>query len=142
MNIWVPYANLRSCLNVLTDDHLFDVLYVGLDTLRALYGTGGAGGLLATQWRSGAGFLLGYVMLANNEAEARGHKPEDQVKAMWVNHYEGEAGKHRPPWWFGDPLLHETHRSNLIRIDPEHYAQRLPMTTRLDMKMYQPKKRG
>lgn len=32
------------------------------------------------------------------------------------------SGGPRPPW-FGDPAFHASHRSNLLRKDPGHYAQ-------------------
>lgn len=30
------------------------------------------------------------------------------------------------PWWLGDPEFHDSHRSNLIRKDPDHYRPQFP----------------
>ena len=33
------------------------------------------------------------------------------------------------PWWWGNELVVESHRSNLVRKDPEHYSRLWPAVT-------------
>jgi len=43
----------------------------------------------------------------------------------WFNYYAMEAKKYEdtgPPIWLGDPAFHASHRSNLLRKDPDWYS--------------------
>ena len=139
MNIWVPYANLTMNVKVLTDEHLSEVVYVGLDTLRAIVAD--QDGRLAEMWRSAPAGLLSYLVRADQERQARGQPAELRVRRAF-SHLARRGLSLAPvmPRWFGgDPSLHLSHRSRLIRIDPEYYAQRLPFDTPLDLPLRWPK---
>src|SRR5579883_2297362 len=64
-------------------------------------------------------------------------KPPD-YKGAWINHpavkiwrgfrnnmclYEISRDELRFPWWLGDPRLHDSHKSNLLRKDYHYYSQ-------------------
>lgn len=66
-------------------------------------------------WRGYAGMLAVYHDACINEWTRRGYKNTMRLRAR--------AGPHPSPAWLGDPALHASHRSNLLRKLPEHYGQ-------------------
>jgi hypothetical protein len=143
MGIWMPYANISANLLVLSDSHLADVVFQGLDTLRSLPSYDGPSdvrmGRSDRMWYERPGALLFYVISAEAEYRRRGLGEEPRVvKAFtWYGRLDIPLPA-RPPWWFGSPMFHRSQRSHLIRVDPEWYARRLPLDTPLDMALLWP----
>lgn len=139
MGIWLPYANNRENLRVLNDSHLADVVWQGLDTLRAI--PRADDGRHVRMWADRPACLLLYVVWAEAELQARGVGEEPRVRQAftWYSR-QGIPLSPVPPWWYGHPLFHRSQCSHLIACDPEHYARRLPVTTPLDLKLIWPMK--
>lgn len=77
-------------------------------------------------WRGYSICLLLYGMHICDEWINRGYK--DSMKGRFVDAYfRGNIafGISTPPW-IGDPDFHESHKSNLLRKDPNHYRQFFP----------------
>ena len=66
-------------------------------------------------WRGYEGALAQYHDACIREWVARGYQNTMLLRAT--------EGEHPLPDWLGDPLLHASHRSNLLRKDPVHYGQ-------------------
>lgn len=139
--IWLPFANTKKNLDVLTDDHIFDVVFQGLQCLRNIY-SAQLNWRDAKAWAEAPAALLLYVHRAEQEMVRRGYPGCPQVvRAHVALSDEGYTMAPVPPRWYGEPALHESHRSHLIKMVPEHYAQRLPFTTRLELPLIWPGER-
>lgn len=136
--IWLPFANTKANLDVLTDEHIFDVVFEGLDCLRNIY----AGDLTwrnARAWATTPAALLMYVHRTEQEMVRRGFPPEPRViKAQTALAEADWSLAPVPPWWFGQAKFHIAQRSHLIRVNPTYYAQRLPPTTPLELPLVWP----
>lgn len=139
--IWMPFASSKANLDVLTDEHVFDVVFMGMQCLRNIY-VGDLSWKDSRMWGTAPASLLLYTARAEREMVRRGYDPEPRVNSAHVAlSRAGWPMAPVPPWWFGDPEFHESQRSHLIRVNPTHYAQRLPFTTRLDLPVIWPKER-
>lgn len=139
--IWLPYANVKANTDVLADGQLFDVVFQGLQCLRNIY-QGDLNWRDAAAWCSRPAGLLFYVLAAEQEMQRRGFPRERKVfKAFTSIAREYESLSPVMPPWYGDPALHQSHRSHLIRIDPEHYTRRMPFTTPLELPLIWPGER-
>lgn len=137
--IWLPFPNTKTNLEVLTDTHIFEVVFEGMQCLRNIY-VGDLSWRDAQMWANHPAALLLYVQRAEREMVRRGHEPEPRVRRAHVAlSRAGWPLSPVPPWWYGNPHFHNTQRSNLIRVDPVHYARRLPPTTPLEMPLFWPK---
>jgi hypothetical protein len=139
--IWLPFANTKKNLDVLNDQHVFDVVFQGLQCLRHIY----AGQLKwrdARAWAAAPAALLLYVHRAEREMVRRGYDPEPRViRAHVALSDQGYSLAPVPPRWYGEPALHLSHRSHLIRVAPTYYAQRLPFDTPLELPLIWPGER-
>lgn len=73
----------------------------------------------AAMWRNHEGSLAQYGLVVCAEWMTRGYV--DNMTARLVPYATGADST--PPSWLGDPAFHASHRSNLLRKDPAHYAQ-------------------
>lgn len=140
--IWLPFASSKANLDVLTDEHVFDVVFEGLECLRNIY-SGDLAWRNAKAWAGAPAALLLYVTRAEREMVTRGYDPEPRVTRahVWLSR-AGWPMAPVPPWWFGSPVFHMSQRSHLIRVNPTHYAQRMPFTTPLEMPVVWPTERA
>jgi hypothetical protein len=69
-------------------------------------------------WRGYENALKLYVNTMIAEWVCRGYR-----NAMLYYNIDGEADEIILPWWPGDPLFHDSHKSNLLRKFPEYYSQ-------------------
>lgn len=139
--IWLPFANTKANLEVLKDEHIFDVVFEGLQCLRNIY-AGRLDWRDARMWRNNPAALLLYTHRAEREMVHRGYPEEAKVRNAHVAMSDaGWSLAPVPPWWYGHPAYHTSQRSHLIRVDPTHYAQRLPFTTPLELPLYWPGER-
>lgn len=139
--IWLPFASTKANLEVLTDEHVFDVVFEGLDCLRNIY-RGDLSWRNARMWGQRPAALLAYVASAEREMVRRGYEPEQRVmRAHVALSRDGWSLAPVPPWWYGTPDFHLAQRSHLIRVTPTHYAQRLPFTTPIELPLVWPQER-
>jgi hypothetical protein len=140
MSIWLPFPNVRQNLLTLNDSHLADVVWQGLDVLRAIPRPADHGPTRHVRmWLESPAALLAYVVAAEAELRARGVGEEPRVQRAFT--WYGRIGiplAPVPPWWYGNPMFHSAQRSHLIAVDPVHYARRVPLTTPLDLKLIWP----
>ena len=77
-------------------------------------------------WRGHEGSLLAYQRATCAVWTDRGFNDTCYAKtAALLTHRFGGAPVDPPPW-LGDPELHRSHQSNLIRKDPERYGPLFP----------------
>lgn len=69
-----------------------------------------------TMWRGSEAALKLYLRAVLFEWIDRGYENN-----MPIPIFRGEVVK--LPWWMGDERLHESHRSNLLRKNLQHYSQ-------------------
>lgn len=140
--IWLPFANVRANLDVLEDGHVTDIVLEGMQCLRDIYA--GALGRDVRAWRRHPQGLLFYVISAEKELSWRGMGAvgtRNIASAFtWISRQEPTMSPQMPSW-YGDPSLHLSHRSHLIRVSPEYYTRRLPLTTPLELPLIWPSER-
>ncbi|MBM7503125.1 MSMEG_6728 family protein [Agromyces aurantiacus] len=79
-------------------------------------------------WRGFRPALMAYQDAVCDEWERRGHVDTCRAKTLVdldVDHHDGAAYRDRDftlPPWVGDDAFHRSHRSNLLRKDPEFYS--------------------
>lgn len=138
--IWLPYKNFEQCVAVLTDEHCEDVLQEGLQLLRESIAGVEPTSRDQLMWHMRMGCLMYYVRLAEQELQCRGYDPDPgpiQAFSYWLK--RGWDLSLNPPNWLGDGRFHVAQMSHLIRVNPEHYAQRLPLNTPLELPLVWPK---
>ena len=70
-------------------------------------------------WKGYEATLCLYMEAMVKEWVDRGYK-----NTLIVPFYEAESiSRYRDPWWLGKPKFHKSHKSNLLRKQPEHYKQ-------------------
>jgi len=71
-------------------------------------------------WRGHEAELLDYTVTICNEWRSRGYKDTvlDKVRTMWSILPVGNTD----PEWLGNDNFHRSHRANLVKKLPEHYA--------------------
>lgn len=132
--IWLPFRLMHQNVAVLSDEHLEDVLQEGLEVLRS-YVMGRQFQHDEDQmWQGNCGWLQSYVRDAEMELQQRGYDP-DPGPIQAFSHFlkKNLSVAPRPPHWLGSAAFHISHRSQLIRSDPVHYARLLPLNTPLEL---------
>ena len=81
-----------------------------------------------TLWREAPELLFYYVAAMNTEWRDRRGKDHGAFTNLLAWMEERDLPIPLPiggdtPWWFGNEEFHASHRSNLLRKDPEHYGQ-------------------
>lgn len=73
-------------------------------------------------WKGHENALAFYTLAICDEWRRRGYR--DSIRE-WVfkEVYTRTSQNHEMPPWLGDERLHHSHRSNLFRKDPVHYAR-------------------
>lgn len=73
-------------------------------------------------WRGHLSWLLDYADAMNVEWRRRRGKNHGAWENMWIDHADRALITDARPLWLGRPDLHRSHRSNLLRKDPDHYG--------------------
>lgn len=73
----------------------------------------------AKMWADNMGGLIAYGITICDVWIARGYK--DTCKEKILSY--GDPDFNDMPFWWGDERVHSSHRSNLLRKDPEYYSQ-------------------
>jgi hypothetical protein len=72
-------------------------------------------------WRGHEGALLSYAVVVCDEWISRGY--QDKQKEWFLERAMANLASCDPPVWFGNEAFHASHRSNLLRKDPEWYGK-------------------
>lgn len=136
LKVYMPYSDHLKSVAVLDDDLLWSQLDEAQLLCQALAMDAPNTKLLhVKQWRGYEGFLLLYLRRMQVECQKRGlgSWQDDQRHSPYARSWLllGSAGKNtapRPPRWIGGEWFLQSNRSELIRINPEHYAQCFPTT--------------
>lgn len=143
--VYVPYSDTTKSARCLHDDLLWQQLHDVPLLAQAIADSNERTKLLCVrQWRGYEGFLANYVHRMQIEAQKRGL---GDWLDEWQNSPYAETWKvirkakfnpaSRPPRWIGGHWFLASNRSELIRINPEHYAHQFP-TTPLEMPFLYP----
>jgi len=128
MQTFVPDArSYRASLACLDNTRLGNQVYrEGLTLLRG----GWANHPAAKMWKGFEHQLAAYCLAGACEMHSRfacktGPWKKDIVD-KWVSYFSHEVSSRpytpKPSWW-GDARVHDSHKSNLLRKNPEYYAQ-------------------
>lgn len=135
MQTFLPYPAFRASAAVLDDRRLGKQRVEALQVLRALHldGYGWAAHPAVRMWQGHGRALVAYGLAVTAEWLARGHRDttraliaEFAAPAAAVDADHLEPGE-RPPW-LGTEALHRSHRSALVRKDPDRYGPLFPGT--------------
>jgi hypothetical protein len=122
MQTFLPYDNFARSAAVLDRQRLGKQRVECLQLLKALTTGGGWANHPATRmWRGYTDALVAYGTAVCDEWTERGYRDtcRDKILAYEVG---GSAGNYLLPAWWGDPDVHASHRSNLLRKDPVWYG--------------------
>jgi hypothetical protein len=139
MQTFLPHPNYRRSLECLDRQRLGKQRVEALQLLNALSGFSKSGKdgwknhPAALMWRRSEFALLDYGLTACEVWVSRGYKDTcaEQMTTLGATMLEGlfyrdskypRWGYRQPPW-LGDARFHRSHRSNLLRKNPDHYAQ-------------------
>jgi hypothetical protein len=77
-------------------------------------------------WKGFERALLAYQDAVCREWAGRGFNDTCAMKTASLLHTSGLPDSLVLPGWLGDPAIHRSHRSNLVRKDPERYGPLFP----------------
>ena len=132
--LWIPFANFRMTTHVLDARTLGRQLFVCADVLETHVQSCRRKGhraetLHALMWRDYPGAIIRMMVCALQEIRLRGYPqplPDPRTAEGQRLYLVGEEISSRldeiPPW-LGSGSLHASHRSRLLREDPEWYMQ-------------------
>lgn len=135
MQTFLPYPDYKMSAAVLDTPRLGKQRVEVLQILNTLHDIptetgkprGWANHPAVRMWRSSELQLCEYGLVVVDEWRLRGYK--DTCYDKIAQHMEwAEGGNMLKPAWFGDIDFHESHKSNLLRKDPEHYGKFFPDT--------------
>lgn len=139
MQTFLPYIGeyddslqlYEECAGLLDQKRLGKQRVENLQIMRSLFiGKGWVNHPAVKMWRGHEWSLLKYQYAICQEwAIECGFKDTCLAKSirLYFEHFDPDArADHSDPPWLGDPELHLSHQSNLIRKDPEYYSKRFP----------------
>lgn len=130
MQTFLPYPDFGQSAKVLDRQRLGKQRVEALQILYALTkeNYGWQNHPAVKMWRGHELALVDYGIAICDEWILRGYKDTCRLKIERVAENLRNSGS---PYWLGDVNLHRSHRSNLLRKNPEHYwrlfEQNLPM---------------
>lgn len=137
MQTFLPFPDFDDCAGVLDDRRLGKQRVEVLQVLRAITipGYGWRHHPIVRMWRGYEEALAAYGVAICREWCRRGHadtcdaKIRLEVAGLGISRVRGQAELARAgllPQWLGDEALHRSHRSSLLRKDPEWYGPLFP----------------
>jgi hypothetical protein len=122
MQTFLPHPCFLRSASVLDRARLGKQRVEGFQILKTLlFGGGWTRHPAVKMWRGHAASLAGYTVAVCNEWTSRGYA--DSVRAQVCGLIGTDQFRQgRKPPWLGDDRFHSSHRSNLKRKDPIHYA--------------------
>lgn len=126
MQTFVPFASMYESAACLDRQRLGKQRVECLQILKCLAGesTGWRHHPAVRMWAGSERALVRYTLTVCAEWRRRGYRDTcgDQALALAARHGWAQVLEApMPPWW-GRPDLHRSHRSNLLRKEPDHYA--------------------
>ena len=126
VNTFLPYPDFIQSAQSLDSRRLGKQRVEALQILRANLGLakGWANHPAAVMWRGHENALIAYGIAMCDEWVKRGYV--DNCKGQFMELYKvhnSPKPKHtKGPWWLDNEEFHESHQSNLVRKDSNHYA--------------------
>ena len=127
MQSFLPYPSFRRSARALDDRRLGRQRVEVVQILKALVGAsrGWEGHPVVAMWRGYEDVLVLYGLQVTREWIRRGHT--DSCHEKIASHAPpGQRRPRRLPPWLGDPALHRSHQSALLRKDPAWYGKVFP----------------
>lgn len=127
MQTFLPYAGFGRSARVLDDRRLGKQRVEVLQILNALAGRsrGWVNHPAVRMWRGYEGALVLYGLQVVAAWRGRGFADSCAGKICAASPAEADAKPRAPPW-LGDPRLHRSHQSALVRKDPDRYGPLFP----------------
>lgn len=126
MQTFLPYADYTKSARVLDNLRLGKQRVEGMQIIKALLDPqyGWQHHPAVNMWRGHIISLADYTLAVCNVWSQRGFRDTvaDKVLALIADCPEA-LGSDDPPRWVGDERVHASHRSNLLRKNPEWYGQ-------------------
>jgi len=121
MQTFLPYNTFVSSARCLDNKRLGKQRIECLQILNSLSGVskGWRNHPAVKMWDECTGALAEYGLVCCYEWSRRGFK--DTTFDRIVVFSENDEVTY--PWWYGEPMFHASHRSNLLRKDAVHYGQ-------------------
>lgn len=121
MQTFLPYADFAQSAKCLDNKRLGKQRVEALQILKALSDPayGWQNHPAVRMWRGHQGMLAHYGFEICTEWKRRGFNDTCREKIIKY----GDLATLIKPLWLGDPAFHASHRSNLLRKLPSHYAQ-------------------
>ena len=122
MQTFLPYSSFTDSAKVLDRARLGKQRVEAYQILRTLRGetSGWQNHPAVLMWNGYENSLITYGCVMCIEWKSRGYK--DSLHSKFLLHSEEYQGLLRP-FWMGDQDFHASHRSNLLRKDPQWYGQ-------------------
>jgi GNAT superfamily N-acetyltransferase len=123
MQTFLPVPDFADSARLLDDARLGKQRVEAYQIIRAIDGVtrGWRNHPAVRMWRGYEPALLVYSLVVCDEWERRGYA--DSVREKLAVHLREEGRAVHQPSWLGEPALHASHRSNLLRKDPEFYGK-------------------
>ena len=126
LQTWLPYPNYAESAHVLDTKRLSKQRTNVLEILDVLHEVNQQSKFyehpVIEMWRGYEPQLCEYGLVVCEEYKSRGHLEKCSARVSW--HLDcatsGEFTMNKPPW-FGHPGIHVSHRSALLRKDPDYY---------------------
>ena len=129
MQTFVPYSDHRKTARVLDRQRLgkqrVETLQI-INALHPLYAKPGWKHHPAVRmWRGHEQALIEYGLYICHEWIRRGYQDTCAGKMVAMIQEFDNRSAYMPDWW-GDPEVHDSHKSNLVRKAPDHYRKWFP----------------
>lgn len=122
MQTFLPYSDFSNSMRCLDNLRLGNQVYrEGLTLIRGGWPNHPA----SKMWRGYECSLAHYCLRGAQEMAYRNYW-KNEVVFRWVLYFQDAVACHPEtgdPPWLGDESIHASHRSNLIRKDPEYYSK-------------------
>lgn len=132
MQTFVPEHTYEDCARVLDRQRLGKQRVECLQIMNVITGTQTSRGWqnhpACNMWRDNPLALLSYTRAICEEWARRGYNDTCMQKTADVLGVSVIPKDVYPDWW-GDYRVHASHRSNLLRKNPDHYRQHWPEET-------------
>lgn len=123
MQTFLPYKSFKESAKCLDRQRLGKQRVEAWQILRTITGqtSGWKNHPAVKMWKGYANALCIYGSIICNEWIKRGYK--DNLKKNFVDYMINQMTIAKFPPWLGDESFHASHRSDLLRKNPEHYSQ-------------------
>lgn len=126
MQTFVPYAEHHKTVRCLDRQRLGKQRVETLQILNALKPFGASKGWrnhpAVQMWKGHELALVEYGLYVCHEWKRRGYQDTCTDKIRLHEKYYSVQASYMPDWW-GDPAVHDSHKSNLLRKNPEWYGK-------------------